>query len=234
MTLAKLLRLASSPVEDEDRTAGQSPSPAWACDNPMLLGIPRGEFTANVRRALWVLLGEARNLRGELERTRASLQRAEQAVDRDHLLPVLNRRAFVRELDRQIASASRYDTPASLAYIDLDGLKVINDSHGHACGDAFLVHFSLILLSTLRTSDIVGRLGGDEFGAVLLHAEEVQAQATCARIAATIEELPFIWRDRPIPIRFTAGVAQIARGMDAEKALAKADAAMYRQKPVKQ
>src|SRR5215469_1129114 len=124
MAFAKLLRLASLGAGDHERAALKE-STAWRNENPMLLGIPQAEFTASVRRALWALLGEARNLRGELDRTRALLRRAEQAVDRDHLLPILNRRAFVRELERQIASASRYETPASLAYIDLDGLKLI-------------------------------------------------------------------------------------------------------------
>lgn len=199
----------------------------------MLLGIPQAEFTASVRRALWALLGEARSLKGELERTRSLLRRAEEAIDRDHLLPILNRRAFVRELTRQIASASRYGAPASLTYIDLDALKHINDAQGHSCGDALLVHFTSVLLSALRSSDIVGRLGGDEFGVILLRTEEYQAQATCARLAAAAEATPLIWQSVPIPMRFTTGVVQLAGGMDAEGALAAADAAMYRQKAVR-
>lgn len=199
----------------------------------MLLGIPQAEFTANVSRALWVLLGEARNLRVELERTRALLRTAEQAVDRDYLLPILNRRAFLRELDRQVASASRYETAASLLYIDLDGLKFVNDSQGHACGDAVLAHFSSVLLSALRRSDIVGRLGGDEFGVILLHAGEGQAQATCERIAQAAEGRPLVWQNVPIAVRFTAGVLQLVGGMEPETAIAAADAAMYRQKALR-
>jgi diguanylate cyclase (GGDEF)-like protein len=230
MTFAKLLRLASPAPEGESAASRED---GWPYDNPMLLGIARAEFTASVRRALWVLLGEARNLRSELERTRALLKRAEEAVDRDHLLPILNRRAFVRELDRQIASVSRYGTPASLAYIDLDALKIVNDAWGHPCGDALLVHFTSLLLLVLRRSDIVGRLGGDEFGVVLLHTEEHQAPGTFARIAAAIDAKPLIWQNMPIPMRFTAGVAQLADGMDAEATLAAADAAMYRQKTIR-
>lgn len=232
MTFAKLLRFGSPTVEGPDRTAALKSS-TWPFNDPMLFGIPQTEFTGSVRRALWALLGEARTLRAELERTRASLRRAEQAVDRDHLLPVLNRRAFMRELDRQIASSSRYAIPASLAFIDLDGLKAVNDCNGHACGDALLVHFSAILLSALRKSDIVGRLGGDEFGAVLLHTTQDQAQATCVRIAAAAAGTPLIWRDVRIPVRFTVGVVQLVGDIGAEAALAAADAAMYRQRTVR-
>lgn len=233
MTLGKLLRFSSPAIEGPERAGNLQPSATCPYDNPMLLGVPQGEFTPNVRRAIWALLGEARNLKSELERTRVLLRSAEQAVDRDHLLPILNRRAFVRELGRQIASASRYETPVSLAYIDIDGLKLTNDAQGHGCGDALLTHFSSILLSALRSSDIVGRLGGDEFGVVLLHAEEKQARATCVRIGGAAEEKPLQWKGTVVSIRFTVGVVQIAGGMDAEAAIAAADAAMYRQKTLR-
>jgi diguanylate cyclase (GGDEF)-like protein len=233
MSLARLLRFAPPPVEDPESAGSPVPRTSWPSDNSMLLGIRPDEFTAGVRRAIWALLGEARNLRTELERTRALLRTAEQAVDRDHLLPILNRRAFVRELDRQIAQASRYGTPASLAYIDLDHLKHANDTHGHACGDGLLAHFSSILLSGLRSSDIVARLGGDEFGVILLHAEEEQAQATCARVAEAVEATPFSWRGTTIPIRFTTGVVGLGDALGAEAAIEAADAAMYREKSLK-
>ena len=233
MTFAKLLRLSSAA---EDLTHPQIPSrtAAWPYDNPMLLGIPPNEFTTSVRRAIWALLGEARSLRAELERTRTQLKAAEQTVDRDPLLPVLNRRAFTRELGRQMASAARYATPISLAYLDLDGLKSANDSHGHACGDAILAHLSTLLLSALRSSDLVGRLGGDEFGIILLHANEQQAGLTCARLTDLARERPLPWQDSQIAVRFTVGTIQVVDGMDAEAAIAAADAAMYRRKALRQ
>jgi diguanylate cyclase (GGDEF)-like protein len=235
MTFAKLLRLSSpAPASTLQEQAWDPPSSAaWPYDNPMLLGIPQGEFTPGVRRALWALLGEARSLRSDLERTRASLKAAEEAIDRDHLLPVLNRRAFARELTRQIASAIRYATPATLIYLDLDGLKISNDAYGHACGDAVLTHFCTILLSTLRSSDLVGRLGGDEFGVVILHADEKQAESTCTRIQNALRENAFDWRGNPIAVRFTFGTVRLAADMDSERAIAAADAAMYRNKSVR-
>jgi len=232
MTLAKLLRLSSAAEEHEQPPTARTP--AWPYDNSMLLGIPPGEFTASVRRAIWALLGEARSLRAELERARTLLRNAEQAVDRDQLLPVLNRRAFARELDRQIASAARYSIPTSVAYLDVDGLKSTNDTHGHACGDAVLAHLSGILLSALRSSDLVGRLGGDEFGIILLHANQQEAQSTCARLVELAAGRPVDWQAAQIPVRFTFGTVQIADGMDAEGAIAAADAAMYRQKALRQ
>ena len=83
------------------------------------------------------------------------------------MLPLLNRRAFVRELTRYISFAGRYNTPASLIYFDLNHLKKTNDTLGHAAGDAVLAHFTEVLTAHVRDSDSVGRLGGDEFGVLL-------------------------------------------------------------------
>ena len=110
-------------------------------------------------------------------RPRARLEEVEKAADQDQLLPLLNRRAFVRELTRYIAFTDRYDTPASLIYFDLNGFKQINDTHGHAGGDAVLTHFAdSACWHNVRDSDCVGRLGGDEFGVLLTHANQDQAQ----------------------------------------------------------
>jgi len=232
MTFARLLR--PSPPHECPRAEQPSAAAAWPYDNPMLIGIPQSEFTPSVRRAIWVLLGEARNLRSELETTRALLRTTEQAIDRDHLLPVLNRRAFVRELDRQIASASRYATPVSLAYLDLNGFKNTNDTHGHACGDAVLGHFASTLLSGLRSSDVVARLGGDEFGVVLLHTDEKQAESTCIRIRELVASKPLVWEGATVSVGVSFGAVQLRTGMDAEAAISAADAAMYRNKSLRQ
>src|SRR6185503_8659165 len=129
--------------------------------NASVLGIPEGEFTPRVRDAIMTLMGEVDSLRRELSQTRVRLEEVEKTADQDHLLPLLNRRAFVRELTRYIAFAGRYGTPASLIYFDLDGFKTVNDTHGHAGGDAVLKNFAQVLSDNVRDSDCVGRLGGD-------------------------------------------------------------------------
>ena len=139
-----------------------------------VLGIPENEFTPRVRDAIMTLMGEVDNLRKELVQTRERLEVVEKAADQDHLLPLLNRRAFVRELTRYIGFADRYGTPATLIYFDLDGFKSVNDAYGHAAGDAVLAHFATILQAHVRDSDVVGRLGGDEFAVLLSHANQEQ------------------------------------------------------------
>src|SRR5476649_1375485 len=140
-----------------------------------VLGIPENEFTTRVRDAIMGLMSEVDTLRRELTQTRSRLEDVEKKADQDGMLPLLNRRAFVRELTRYIAFTGRYNTPASLIYFDLNHLKKTNDTYGHAAGDAVLSHFADILLAHTRDSDCVGRLGGDEFGVLLSHANQEQA-----------------------------------------------------------
>jgi PleD family two-component response regulator len=117
------------------------------------LGIPENEFTPRVRDAIMMLLGEVDSLRRELGQAQRRVDEMEKAVDQDQLLPILNRRAFVRELTRHIAVTGRYNTPTSLVYFDLNGFKELNDTHGHAAGDAALAHFADVLLANVRDTD---------------------------------------------------------------------------------
>lgn len=195
-----------------------------------VMGIPEAEFTPNVRGAVMMLMEEVDALRREVEQMRASLAAAEKDADQDHLLPLLNRRAFVRGLTQIIGMAARYGTPSSLIYFDLDDFKQVNDSHGHAAGDAVLAHFSQVLLDHVRDSDIVGRLGGDEFGVILTHTTQILAHRKAAALAETLSINPAQWSGRPIPVAFSYGTFELLPGESADTAIARADEAMYAQK----
>ncbi|MEE8145917.1 MAG: diguanylate cyclase, partial [Kiloniellales bacterium] len=91
-------------------------------------------------------MAEVQRLRDELERAKKRLNQLEALADRDALTPVLNRRAFVRELSRMMAFTVRYKTPSSVLYFDVNGMKQINDSLGHAAGDAALNHLAGVLV----------------------------------------------------------------------------------------
>ena len=82
-------------------------------------------------------------------------------------IAVLNRRAFAREVSRFVSFAARYGTPATLLYLDLNNFKTVNDTYGHAAGDAVLRHFASLMTRQIRESDVLARLGGDEFGVIL-------------------------------------------------------------------
>jgi diguanylate cyclase (GGDEF)-like protein len=195
-----------------------------------VLGIPEAEFTPKVRDAIMGLMNEVDHLRRELAQTRTKLDEAEKTADQDGMLPVLNRRAFVRELTRYIAVTDRYNTPASLIYFDLNHLKKTNDTHGHAAGDAVLAHFSSVLTANVRDSDCVGRLGGDEFGVLLSHANQIQALKKADRLAATLQASPIQWNGQTIPVSFAYGAFELQSGDNPDSAMARADQAMYEQK----
>jgi diguanylate cyclase (GGDEF)-like protein len=208
--------------------AVEAPPPVAATAS--VLGIPEAEFTPRVRDAIMTLMGEVDNLRRELLQTRERLEEVERSADQDHLVPLLNRRAFVRELTRYISFAGRYGTPATLLYFDLDGFKQVNDSFGHAAGDAVLAHFADTLLAQTRDSDVVGRLGGDEFGVLLPHADLDHGRKKAALLAEKLTALPTMWQGKPIPIRFSFGAFELHGDDTADLAIARADEEMYAHK----
>jgi diguanylate cyclase (GGDEF)-like protein len=206
----------------QNETAVKSPS-----DMSSVLGIPDAEFTPRVRDAIMTLMAEVDRLRQELERTQSRLSAAETAADQDGLLPVLNRRAFVREMSRIISFGDRYNLNASLIYFDLDGFKAINDAFGHAAGDAALIHVSNILVGNIRESDIVGRLGGDEFGVILAKADQPQAEKKARLLSDFFLANPFQWNGKPLALSFAYGVHALKKGEGPDAAMANADKAMY-------
>jgi len=176
------------------------------------------------------LNGEVEILRRDLQAARDRLELAERAADQDHLLPILNRRAFMRALGWHIAGSARYGTPASLLYCDLDGFKRINDAYGHAGGDAVLAHFAKVLCANVRDSDIVGRIGGDEFGVLLAHANAQQATKKAQALTdALTADMP-MWNGARVAVSFSFGAFELSASETAETALMRADEAMYAQK----
>jgi diguanylate cyclase (GGDEF)-like protein len=195
-----------------------------------LLGLPERELTPSVRAVLRRLIEEMAVLRQELGSTHSRLAELERLADEDALAPISNRRAFLRDLSRAIGYVERYGAASSLLYFDLNGLKSINDGFGHAAGDAALIHVAEVLLSHTRRSDVVGRLGGDEFGVLLARAEETVAHDKACRLAERVAGSVFRWEGATIPISVAHGAHRLSPGEDPQMALAAADRAMYLQK----
>jgi diguanylate cyclase (GGDEF)-like protein len=187
-------------------------------------------MTPAVKAAIQTLMTEIDDLRGEVGRLKGRLAETEELADRDALTPLLNRRAFVRELGRIRTFAQRYGSPASLVYIDLDDLKGVNDRLGHAAGDAALKAVAERLLSQLRESDIVGRMGGDEFAVILAQADQVTAEAKAAALARAVEAEPLQFGEWSAPLHISWGVREITQDIEPEGLVAEADAAMFARK----
>jgi len=199
---------------------------AGPVDQVTFLGIPRSEMTPAVQAAIEALIGELDQLKREVSALRARLSEAEGLADRDSLTPLLNRRAFVRELGRARTFAGRYGFPASLVYFDLDGFKALNDGHGHAAGDAALMAVAERLIANVRDSDIVGRMGGDEFAVVLVQADRATAEAKAATLAQAIETAG-------PGLKVSYGVRELEPDVDPEVLISDADAAMFAAKRVR-
>lgn len=205
-------------------------APRAVSDVTSIMGIPEGELTPKVRSAIMALLGEVDQLRRELKEAHARLTYLEKIADQDTLTPIANRRAFIRELSRVMSYAQRYSVPSSVLFFDLNGLKIINDTYGHATGDAALLHVAHILIESVRGSDFVGRLGGDEFGVILANADQMAANDKAQSLAAAIETSHFAWQGKHIPISLAYGAYSFKPGEDPSAALANADKAMYQNK----
>jgi diguanylate cyclase (GGDEF)-like protein len=188
------------------------------------LGIPEAELTPRVREVLAGLTSEIGHLRTRLESLEA-------VADQDSLLPILNRRAFVREMSRIMSFGERYHLTTSLVYFDLNDLKAINDTDGHAAGDAALRHVAAVLATNVRKSDVLGRLGGDEFGVILPKADAALADKKARMLAKLLTTQPFLWQGRVRTLAIAYGIYTFAKGDDPEKAVAAADKAMYAAKP---
>jgi diguanylate cyclase (GGDEF)-like protein len=176
------------------------------------------------------LNAEIDRLRAEVEALRLRAEAAEAAAETDVLTPALNRRGFIGAMTRTMAYCQRHGVPAVLLYLDLDGFKRVNDRLGHAAGDAALVQVADLLLTNLRESDAVGRLGGDEFGLLMLNAGVEEGREKARKLAAALAAEGFTWDGVKVELGGSFGVRGWTDHMDAEVWLAEADAAMWLRK----
>jgi len=195
-----------------------------------LAGIEASELSPEVRAALARMQRAGEAMRRELREARARIVQLERLADEDSLAPIANRRAFVRELSRMIAFTKRYGSPSSVIYFDVNGMKQINDTHGHPAGDAALRHVADILCNNVRSSDIVGRLGGDEFGVILAQTNQEQAAGKAVVLADAVGATPLRWGKFEIAVSAAYGVYSFTGSDDAQVAIEAADKAMYSQK----
>ena len=149
--------------------------------------------------------------------------------ERDLLSGVLNRRGIEQKLDNELRRAARSGQSLSIALIDIDHFKAINDRAGHAAGDAALRDVVSSLSGRLRPHDLVGRFGGDEFLLVFPHTSCSDALVICSRIEQSVRELSI--PGAGLPLTISIGLTQTTSGEIAGPLLARADKALYHAKP---
>lgn len=176
------------------------------------------------------LIAEISRLRGEVARLESRVEELDRLANMDTLAPIANRRGLIRQLDMLIARHERHGTPAAMLFVDLDGLKAVNDAFGHAVGDAALVHLAELMVGSVRQNDLVARIGGDEFAILLDHADDKSACETAARLADNVAGCDFIHEGFAVPLSVAIGMTAITTGDSPEAVMARADQEMYRVK----
>ena len=176
------------------------------------------------------LLEEIAHLKADVARLEEKCGELDRLAHLDPLVPIANRRGMMRELETMIARHERFGSPGAVLFIDLDGLKMLNDCFGHEGGDAALIHVASQLQRGVRTTDCVARLGGDEFCILLDHADEQRAIETAGRLANLVAGDDFLFDGHPVPLSVAIGLTVIERGDSPTAVLARADQAMYRVK----
>jgi diguanylate cyclase (GGDEF)-like protein len=166
-------------------------------------------------------------LKAELARALLRIEELTETAERDFLLDIFNRRGFARELNRSIDYIKRYHAAGAVIVLDVDRLKPINDAFGHAAGDRVLKAIAATLAEQVRSSDVVGRLGGDEFGVLLWNLSEADARDKAVALEQAIDDLSFTFGDISVRAGASAGVAILDLTADAPGALDAADRAMY-------
>jgi len=206
-----------------DLTVSQSAGgPEW--------GLLLGFLTSLVVAAIvsWIVLF----VLGQPERTRNVVRRKTQELEalafNDHLTGLANRRLLAERLDRRISEAHEGGHSIAFLYVDLDDFKEINDSRGHDVGDQLLKEIAARLQAELRETDFVSRMGGDEFGVLLLDSTSRQDVSRIAVKLITAIERPVLLDGEEVVVSASIGIARMPEdGTDSGLILRNADAAMY-------
>lgn len=169
-------------------------------------------------------------LRRELLSLRIANSELERVVERDTLTPLYNRRYLINAINERLKRLGRYGTRSILVFIDVDGLKWINDTHGHCAGDYALIHIAGLLSANVRATDIVARIGGDEFALVLEELSKEEAVAKLAHLHSVIEESPCEFNGERLVLGASFGMAVMLESDTDETLVARADADMYAHK----
>lgn len=189
-------------------------------------GVTRDDIGGDVS----ALEDEVIALRRELRALQLANEELERLVVRDTLTPLFNRRHFVGCLTERLSRLDRYGAEAALLFIDVDGLKQINDKFGHSAGDYALLHIARLLAASVRSTDIAARIGGDEFALLLDGVTDEGANEKCRQLAAQISETECYFGEARLPLSASFGCTDLRPGDSDFAAIARADMAMYASK----
>src|SRR5579864_1004312 len=222
-------RLLSDPVHQ----ALSSGAPVTLSRRALLLSRANGSersielSVSPIRNATREVIGAVAMLHDVTETRGLTRQMSYQATH-DALTGLVNRREFERRLEEAIERGHRSDGQHVLCYLDLDRFKVVNDTSGHLAGDSMLREVAKLLRDAVRDSDTVGRIGGDEFGMLLMGCPLEKARQIADDVCRAVADYRFVWKDKIFNIGVSIGLVEISREIGTlEELFAAADSACY-------
>lgn len=194
-----------------------------------------------VFRLLQLVIAQANSIQGTVENSRddllatklaidhlsLELQETRQQLHEDALTGAQNRRAMDAILAREVTRSARTGSRLSVAMIDIDHFKRVNDKHGHDAGDKLLLHITMIAKSVLRDADVLVRYGGEEFLLILPDSDTKGAEFVLSRLKQAISNSPLIYESQKIIVTFSDGFAQLKAGENGQALVLRADSALY-------
>jgi len=183
---------------------------------------------ANVQSELARLGEELKTVQQELARRNAEYERI---ASYDTLTGLLNRRAILEKVDEWLHHVGRYKGRLSVAMLDIDHFKRVNDKHGHRVGDRVLADLSSMMQRSIRKTDFVGRYGGEEFLIILPRTDAAGAAIMAERVRASLAGVPMHDAESStFQVTASLGIAEYVDGDDEDSLISRADAALYRAK----
>jgi len=183
--------------------------------------------TARSRDEMSLMKNRVHNAEQEIARLHKELSATSQLIRHDQLTGVLNRKGLDEALQKEINRQQRQGVPLSLALLDVDNFKSINDTRGHSVGDLALVHLVEVVQKTLRPQDVLARYGGEEFIVLLPGTGVEDAVAAMMRVQRMLTREYFMDKDDKILITFSCGVVAVTDLEAADELIRRADSAMY-------
>lgn len=185
------------------------------------------EETGQARAGMQALQEKVRHSQVELDKLHRDLDQASAQARHDPLTDTLNRKGLDESLDVEIGRMRRLGSRLSLAMLDLDDFKRLNDSRGHETGDAALVHLAQVAKKCLRASDTLARYGGEEFVFLLPDTAQAEGIEVMVRLQRELTRSIFVHDNERVLITFSAGVVELGAEETGRQALQRADRAMY-------
>ena len=167
---------------------------------------------------------------GRIKQLETELAQMSALVREDPMTRSLNRRGLDDEFAREASRADRYATPFSIAVLDVDNFKALNDKRGHQTGDEALIHLVKVAKEELRLTDHIARMGGEEFLIILPNTPLDDAAKIITRLQRSLTKKYFLDNNERVLITFSAGVAECVQGESQEATIGRADSAMYEAK----